>query len=140
MLPGAVPRKQLQIRVSKSLSRGRQSKTAYPGGKSQHEIPITGKNLAAKDRPGSVSSQQTFVLENDIRKPLIIRNVFQLVFFFFTFFTAVYRSFFSFLWPNLSRLVKEILFCLSTFFLSYYVIFLTIICDKKQQLICFFFF
>ncbi|VDD94952.1 unnamed protein product [Enterobius vermicularis] len=77
VLPGAVPRKQLQIRVSKSLSRGRQSKTAYPGGKSQHEIPITGKNLAAKDRPGSVSSQQTFVLENDIRKPLIIRNVFQ---------------------------------------------------------------
>uniref|UniRef100_A0A0N5ASL8 Uncharacterized protein n=1 Tax=Syphacia muris TaxID=451379 RepID=A0A0N5ASL8_9BILA len=96
-LPGVVPRKQCQLRLAKANSHHVITKTtgittssitvcdgtATPktSATGVHSIRVHNDSTlsAAPDsmsRRSSASSQQTYILDNDIRKPLIVRDVF----------------------------------------------------------------
>ncbi|VDK46820.1 unnamed protein product [Anisakis simplex] len=88
--PGTVPRCAPQehiVRKRVPTSKTMKSTAATQNGEQSLTLTNRLTSLSADsllsgvlpDRPTSISSQQTFILENDRRKPLVARNAFQLV-------------------------------------------------------------
>lgn len=69
--PGTVPRRVPQLQKQTSVV-PRKSLTSV-----SRLASLSAESVCVPDRPTSISSQQTFVLENDRRRPLVARNAFQ---------------------------------------------------------------
>uniref|UniRef100_A0A914SJ90 Uncharacterized protein n=1 Tax=Parascaris equorum TaxID=6256 RepID=A0A914SJ90_PAREQ len=69
--PGTVPRRVPQLQKQTSIV-PRKSLTPV-----SRLASLSAESVCIPDRPTSISSQQTFVLENDRRRPLVARNAFQ---------------------------------------------------------------
>ncbi|VDM42564.1 unnamed protein product [Toxocara canis] len=69
--PGTVPRRAPQLRKPTTVTVRRSLASV------SRIASLSAESVCVPDRPTSISSQQTFILENDRRKPLVARNAFQ---------------------------------------------------------------